>query len=55
MLLTSQALVDVRRWHAWDRGMDTLPAFDLVAERLARCMSDLADLMHEIEFDGGPT
>jgi hypothetical protein len=36
-------------------GMNTLPAFDLVAERLARCMSDLADLMHEIEFDGGPT
>ena len=34
-------------------GMSTLPAFDHVAERLARCMSDLADLMHEIEFDGG--
>lgn len=34
-------------------GMSTLPAFDHVADRLARCMSDLADLMHEIEFDGG--
>lgn len=34
-------------------GMSTLAAFDHVAERLATCLSDVADLMHEIEFDVG--
>ena len=31
-------------------GMATLEAFDLVAESIAGCLSDLADLMHLVEF-----
>lgn len=34
-------------------GMSTLVAFDDVAGHLAKCLSDLADLMHEIEFNSG--
>jgi hypothetical protein len=33
-------------------GMSTLRAFDHVAERLAKCLSAVSELMHGIEFDG---